>query len=242
MMRNILRVFFFSLLAFLPSESNALTLSQLESQARVLGIDNGPRQRFSTATIDSYLNEGQRIAVVDAKPIIELTSFALSGGTTYYPLPTDFLQVRRVTRDFLDMKEETPESLANKAGLAWEIAQALPTNFYINFSYRGMIGMYPAPGASNTGTIRVDYYAQATELVNGADLPFDSIPELTPYHYLLAYYAAYRMTLIDGRSDLAAMYGAEFNAGIARMQREALNQPSYRPGASPSIGSSRVGP
>lgn len=231
------------LFTFYPSLSWAITLSSMESQSRFLALDAGTRTRFSTATIDSFLNEGQRMAVLDAKPIIKPLTISLAVGSRYYTLPTDYLQVRRLTRDYLDLKEETPESLANKAGLSWETASAIPTNYFINFASRTMLGVYPYPSdSSQLGTIRLEYYAQATELVSGGDSPFNGIVELIPYHYILPYYAAYRMSTIDGRVDLAQIYRAEFYEGLERMKREALARPSYRPGLSPSIGTSRVGP
>lgn len=223
--------------------ARALSLADLRSRSRIMAIDNGTRLRFSTATIDGLLNEGQKICILDAKPIIRSIQFELAVGTTYYALPGDYLQMRRLTLKFLELQEITPEAIANKAGLSWETSQALPTNYFINFASRTNVGFYPVPGSSSsTGTVRLEYYAQETDLVASSDVPFNGIVEMQPYHDLLAYYAAYRMAAIDGRSDLAGLYRTEFYTGLERMKREALNRPSYRPGLSPSMGTTRVGP
>ncbi len=64
-----MRILLFLLLALNAAPAAALTLVDLRDQTRELALDTGPRVRFSTVTIDRYLNEAQRIAVLDAKPI-----------------------------------------------------------------------------------------------------------------------------------------------------------------------------
>ena len=238
---NALKISF--LLIGLASPSWALTLSDLRIQVRDLAIDNGTRLRYSTTTVDTYLNEAQRIVVLDAKPIIKAGSFELVAGTTYYSLPSDFLQMRRLGLRYLDLSEITLESLDNKAGLQWETSGGLPTNYYVSFASRTKVGFYPFPDtSSSTGTVRYEYYAQATNLSAASDEPFGGDAELDPYHYILVYYAAARLAAIDGRVDLAVFYRTEFLEGIERMKREAMLKPSYRPSASPINRSNRVGP
>lgn len=231
------------LLLLLAPQAWGLTLSELRSQTRDLAIDNGSRLRFSTSTIDTFLNEGQRIAVLDAKPLIRAGSFELVAGTTYYGLPADFLQIRRLTLRYQDLEEQTPESLSNKVGLEWELSGGLPTNYVINFSSRTKVQFYPFPDTSaSTGTVRYEYFASATDLSATTDEPFGGSAELDPYHYMLAYYAGYRLAMIDGRQDLGVLYRTEFYEGLERLKREALARPSYRPQAAPIGRTNRVGP
>ncbi len=62
-----LKSIFFLLLSVLPAKASALSLLNLETEARALALDNGIRLRFSTSTIDTFLNEGQRIMVTSLR-------------------------------------------------------------------------------------------------------------------------------------------------------------------------------
>ncbi len=241
MIKNTLKIFV--LLIGIASPSWGLTLADLRVQVRDLAIDNGTRLRYSTTTVDTYLNEAQRIVILDAKPIIKAGTFELVAGTTYYSLPSNFLQMRRLSLRYLDIEEITQEALDNKVGLQWQTSGGLPTNYYIAFASRTKVGFYPFPDTtSSTGTVRYEYYAQSTDLSATTDEPFGGDAELDPYHYILAYYAAYRLTALDGRVDLAVFYRTEFAEGLERMKREALARPSYRPSAMPINRTNRVGP
>jgi len=242
MRHNVARVILSAAILLLVGPLHALTLQDLRNRSRELTLDTGPRVRFSTGTIDAYLNQGQRIAVTDSKPIRKSLAFNSLVGTTYYALPSDFMQVERLTYQYLELPEITPIALSNKAGRKWEIVQAFPTHYFIDFATRTKVGLYPVPGAGSTDTVRIEYYAQATDMSGASDQPFNAIAELRPYHFMLAFYAAYRMAAIDGRSDLAALYRTEFYEGITRLRREGINRPSYRPGAHPAIRSTRIGP
>lgn len=230
-------------LLLFPGLSHALTLSGLRSQARDLALDNGNRLRFSTSTIDSFLNEGQRIAVIDTKAIVRSGQFELAVGTTYYSLPNDYYQMRRLTLRYLILNEVSPDYLDGRAGLTWETSSSLPTNYFIAFSSRTKIGFYPFPNnTSSTGTVRYEYFAQASDMSAITDEPFSGATEIDPYGYILAYYAAFRMAAIDGRADLAMLYRTEFYEGLDRMKREVLARPSYRPNIIPGSSGNKIGP
>jgi len=231
------------LAVFLAPPAAALDLQDLRDQTREMVLDTGPRLRFSTTTIDRFINEAQRIAIADAKVIRKSIQVQAVIGTTYYAMPSDFMQIQRVTYQHLELPEITPIALSNKAGRKWQVTQAFPTHYFLNFSSRTLLGLYPVPGSSSdVDQIRVEYYAQATDLTSASDHPFGGITELIPYHYMLAFYAAFRLSALDGRSDLAGLYRLEFYEAVVRMRREGVNRPSYRPGAQPAIRSTRIGP
>lgn len=212
----------------------ALTLSQIRTEARVLALDNGTtRRRFSDTRVNSFINEAQRSVVLEVRPILRSAQFELAAGTTYYSLPADFLQISRVTLDWQTLNETTPE--AQDRASEWQTVGAEPTHYYVHFASRTKLGFYPFPDTTrSTGTVRYEYWAQATDLSADADVPYNAISELTPYHYGLAQYAAARMAVIDGRNGSAGLYLAEFRASVERMKSEAKSRPSYRPGAAPS--------
>lgn len=230
-------------LALLPAPASALTLADLRTQARTLALDNGTRLRFSTSTIDTWLNEAQKIITLEIKPILKSTSFELASGTTYYSLPSDFLQISRVTLRHQEIGETTPEALAGKVGWNWFESKGLPSSYYINFSSRTKLAFYPWPNTtSSTGTVRYEYWAQSTDMSATTDQPWNSITELAPFHHALAYFAAARMAAIDGRPDLAVFYRTTFLEEVERMRREAKSRPSYRPSLQPGTPLNRTGP
>ena len=217
-------------LLLLAPLAGALTLSEVRTEARTLALDSGStRQRFADARLTAWANEGQRQAVIEARPILKAGAFSLSAGSTYYTLPSDFLQMSRVTLDYALLPEKTPEMLDDETpGWQDDVSTSNPTNFYIDFSSRTLMGMHPVP-TTTSGIVRYEYYAQASALSADGDTPFNSITELIPYHYLLAYFTAARMAAIDGKASLATFYMAEFKAGIERMKMEAKKRPAQRP-------------
>ncbi|MDI6774018.1 MAG: hypothetical protein QME60_01285 [Verrucomicrobiota bacterium] len=231
------------LVLWLPSAADALTLADLRTESRALALDNGNRLRFSTATIDGWLNEAQRVANLDVKAIRKSSLFETSAGTTYYALPSDFLQIARVTWKYRELGETTPEALAGKVGWNWIEAKGQPTSYYINFSSRTKIAFYPWPDTGqSTGTVRYEYWAQTTNMKATTDEPFGGTAEFNPHHHFLAYYAAGHMAAIDGRADLAGLYLGLFKDGLDRFRREINDRPSYRPGLTPGMPLNRTVP
>lgn len=219
-------------LLLLSASAHAIALSVLQAQARVLALDSGTtRQRFTDAQVLAFINEGQKLAVLQVKPILKSASFALVAGTTYYAMPADYLQMVRVTLDYVTLPEKSPEALAAKSG-GWEEQSGPPVNYYVDFASRTLVGVYPWPAATgDLGTVRYEYYAQATDLAGPTDEPYGGDTEFAPYHYMLAYFAAARMAAIDGRLDLASLYRQEFSALLESMRQEAKNRPAYKPSA-----------
>lgn len=219
------------LLLLLAAPAQAITLSTLRSDCRVLAGDTGStRNRFSDAQLLRFLNEGQKDLVQFAKPIRKSTQFELVSGTTYYSAPTDFLVPIRVTRSYQLLSEVSIQNLDKQ--ITWQTVGGLPISYFVNHSSRTLIGFYPFPNTtSSTGTIRMEYAAQATDLSADADQPFNSIVELQPYGYALAFYCAYRASLIDSETVQAQAYYAEFKRGSDMLASDAFSRPNYRPGA-----------
>lgn len=219
------------LLLLLAAPANAITLSTIRSDCRVLVTDDGAtRNRFSSAQLLRFINEGQKDLVQYAKPIRKSYSFELVSGTTHYALPSDYLTVVRLTRSYQVLPEVSIQNLDKSQ--QWQTVAGLPINYYINHSSRTVVGFYPFPNTtSSTGTIRMEYTAQATDLSADSDSPFNTITELQPYGYLLSFYCAYRASLIDAKMGQAQAYYAEFKRGSDMLASDAFSRPNYRPGA-----------
>lgn len=209
---------------------HAATLSEIRADARSMITDaQGTRQRFSDSEINRWINEGQRITDTRTLCTYKAFVFDLVAGTTYYSLPSDFLQIRRVTRDNLSIIEMTPAGLDGRSA-EWEVSSGLPTYYFINFSSRTKIGFAPFPNvATDTATIKVEYNAYTPTLTSDSDVPFGGITELFPYHYSLIYYAAYKASIIDERYDKAKVFMESYNSISTLMKDTCLIRPNYLP-------------
>ena len=221
------------LLAFLAVPANADNLGTIRADCRMLSKDSGnSRRRFSDATLNGFINEAQREVVMGLLPIQKSIQFELVAGTTYYSLPADFIHIRRLTRDLLVLKEESPASLDKRS--EWQRVAGLPTIYFLSFASRTLVGFYPWPdNSSSTGTIRMDYSAQPAEMTADGDFPFNGIVEFYGYHHMLGHYCAYRASLIYGMNDMAAVYKKDFDDDFKRMGETATARPNYTPGISP---------
>jgi hypothetical protein len=188
------------------------------------------RNRHSDASLLRFINEAQRDINQYAKPIRKSTQFELVSGTTYYSAPSDFLVPVRVTRNFQLLEEKSIQALDKQ--VMWQTVAGLPTAYYVNHSSRTLIGFYPFPNTTNsTGTIRMEYSAQITDLASDSDIPFNGITEIQPYSYLLPLWCAYRASLLDAQTVMAQAYYAEYRRGSDMLASDAFSRPNYKPGA-----------
>lgn len=220
---------------FVAGAAQALTFSGLKTNARLLVSDSGTasaRYRFTDTQVGELVNECQREAVAAAWPIIKSTNLDLAVGTTYYTLPNAFLAVKRVTWKNRVLLEKTPTNLDQTK--EWEAISGTPQNYFVTFASRTAIAIYPYPAdTSSTGTVKVEFYAQADEMSAAADVPFNGIREFYSLHHILAYCAAGTMASIDGQGQLSALYFQRYSNGLARLAGVAMSRPSTSPSISP---------
>lgn len=226
------RIALFLLLLSLPAE--AITLSTIRADCRVLIQDTGStRNRFSDSQLLRFINEGQKDLVQFAKPIRKSTQFELVAGTTYYSAPADFLVPIRITRSHQLLPELSVQGLDKQ--ISWQTVGGLPINYFVNHSSRSLIGFYPFPNSStSTGTIRMEYSGQATDLSGDSDQPFNSIVELQPYGYAISLFCAYRGQVLNGNTQIAQAYYAEYSQLRNMLASDAFSRPNYKPGATGS--------
>lgn len=222
------------LVIFLAGNASALTLPEMRDNVRTLITDNklggnAARCRYTDDQIDSWINEGQKIADSKSMCLYKSLEFDLVGGTTYYPMPDGYMMIRRVTRDKLAIQEMTPAGLDGRSA-EWENASGLPTYYFINFSTRSKIGFAPWPKlAVDTATINVEYIAYSPDLSTTNQVPFEGIKELYPYHYSLVYYAAYKASIVDERYEKAKVFMESFGPLVDLMKTQCVNRINYLP-------------
>lgn len=223
-------VLILSLLLAFPLFSEAKTAATLINDARVLARDPSAtgRARFTDAQVLEYLNEGQRDAIAATLCIQKSSTIVTSSGTIYYALPSDFMQVVRVTSDDERLEEKSPAKL-DIANSKWETETGTPENFFVTFTTRTYIGIYPYPvSGSSTETVKIEYYAQADEMTSGST-PFNGITEFTPFHQMLPYYAAAQMGYIDGLINQADRYFQRYAVYRQQFNDYCRARPGYFP-------------
>lgn len=221
------------LLVAAATAARSLTLSQLDTNARVLALDTvGSRQRFTDAQIFQWINEAQSNLIDYSRCLRQDIVFNLTQGVTYYSMPANFLFVERVTVGAKYLQEMSPAALDGRSR-AWEVAPGYPTYYFVNFSSRAQVGFAPFPqAASDVDSVKVEYDVQATALVNTTDVPFNNSPDLFTYQYALQYYAAAQMTAIDRQMDRSAAYMAIYQTASQAMQTHCSLRPNYLPSSS----------
>lgn len=217
---------------WLAIPSYALTASNIITQARILLNDSSSdtgRQRFSDAQLLQFLNDGQREANIFSWVLRSSYTFTLTGGTTEYALPSDFLTTWRITLSGNKLDQTSFNQLdAESAG--WQTSRALkPTKYYVYLATTSVIGFVPAPTTS-TGIIVVYYIQQPTEISSLSSSPWNNWTILSPYHSGLIYYIAYRgyLTLLDDKT--AMTYFNEWTLYVNSLKEATLKMPDFNPG------------
>lgn len=221
--------------------TEALTLSEIRTQIRLHVKDVGTastRQTFSDAQLNSLINEAQRDVVNATWAIQKSVAITLVSGTTYYSLPTDLMEVTRVTFNDKNLKETTfeQEDAAN-SNSAWERTGGMPNAYFQDSTQPDKIGMRPFPNsASSTGTLKINYIAFASDLSSDSDVPFNSIARLKPFNDLLILYPCYKVFLIQGNEVKFKMYAEQYESRLAIMSGKFGTKPNYTPGFSGTRG------
>ena len=218
------------LLSLFNFNASALTTQSIIEEARVLAYDPNSTSSdlFSYTQAIHMLNQAQKMLVSDNHCIEQSITFNLVPGTTYYPMPSNYLTINRVTVGYKWIQEMSPAALDGRSR-GWEQASGYPTYYFVNFSSRGLVGFAPWPQtATDTDTVKIDYYINANDLLLPTDIPFNGIGELTAYQIALSYYLAGIMDLAGGSQKGPALM-AIFNQMAATLKNQCMNRPNYLP-------------
>lgn len=229
-----MKLFLLLLAVGMATAARAETLSQLIADVRVLTLDAAAssRQHLSDSQLTTLLNQAQHEILAGNYCLQQTTVFQLVPGTTYYPLPTNYTSIERVTIGFKSIPQFTPAALDGQS-LGWEQASGYPNRYFINFSSRGLVGFAPFPQtATDTDTVKVDYQVAANDLVNSGDVPFNGVNELADYQHALAYWAASTAEQLNNQPETGMYYLALFQAVGTQMKAKCRDLRNYRPNAS----------
>lgn len=214
---------------------HALTLDQIRTEVRIRIKDsNTSRQRYTDTQLTNLINESQRDAINFSALIHKQTSITLVVGTTYYTLPTDVMMIERVTFKNKNLPEQTLTALDSAANYgAWEQTSGTASNYFQDPTQSTKLGIYPFPAtAASTGTVKVMYQSQGTDLSSASDVPFNSETRFYPYHDLLIYEPCYKIFLIEGEYQKATEYRGYYELRLKQMIDYLGSRLNYKPGFS----------
>lgn len=238
------------LLAIVPGTSRAVTFSAYDvvNRARIYLRDQSTaanRQQFSDATLFLFVSDGMREANAQNWLFQSSFTFALSGGTTEYALPNDFMATMRVWykqpgQNYVKLDATSMDQLDSQSS-GWTSANGIPSKYYLDRSAPAvnaiglpsnyLLGLYPAPISSAAGPVIVYYVQQSQDVnINSSATLFNGNLAYQPYASALAYYVAARGFMTVEETDLADEYFKLWIAFLQLQHQGMAKTPDFNPG------------
>jgi len=215
------------------SISHALTGDEIITRARVFLRDTSQdttRQKFSSATLVNFLDDGQKEANSLAWLLRSSFTFELRANTTEYFLPDRFIASKRVYYKNRSIPQ-TSFGAEDSQSRGWRSASCgTPNKYYIHFGTTPVMGFLPCPTNTSTGTIEVFQIEQPVTVVSSTQTPWNGWQMLSPYHSSLAYYIAYRGFQALGQPALGERFFQEWQLFIDNARTGLLKMPDFNPG------------
>jgi hypothetical protein len=226
------KILFFIFYLLLPCISHALTLSQMRDNIRIIIKDtDATRRRYSDAQLLTMMNEGQRDINNSTWIVSKSTAIILVSGTTYYSIPSDVIEITRLTREYKSLDETSLNKLdSDAAGSAWELMGGTPVQYFQDATIPDRIGINPFPNnTSSTGTLRLQYIAQPLDLSSDTDIPFNASNRYLPYHDLIVYYVCTRIFMLEGDTAKLGVYSQLYESRIQVVKEKVGSTPNFIP-------------
>jgi hypothetical protein len=229
------------------SAAHSLTLSDIRFQVRRHLRDTPSTQdqrRYGDIVLTATINEVQREVVNVVHPITNTTTITLVAGTTYYQLPNDYIDATQAvwtspSNEKIRLYQVSERVLVQKTP-GYENYSGPPSEYMIRDStYTAttvQVVFIPVPDSTSTGTVRIDYYGQVTDLSAGTDVPFNSLRQLYPYHDTLVFGTTARLKLREGDLQGAATFQALYEKSLKTMDERTGQKFDYNPSVSPARG------
>ena len=152
------------------------------------------RQAWTNARINAYIDIAHLDMVKKTACLIGTTYYTLYTGTQTYNMPSDLLEVSRVSvwkssNVYQALTRYTLEGLDSWLPTWQQNAAGIPERYY---TWGNVIGLVPAANSAYSGAnrLRVDYLIRPSTFTSDSDLPFNGYYHLYPYHYIIAYKVA----------------------------------------------------
>jgi len=228
------KILFLLITLFLAPSSISwgLSLSEIRTEIRFhIKDSNTSRQKYSDTQLNNLINQGHREVVNIGYVIVKSTSITLTVGATHYAVPTDLMQIQRVTFKNENLPETSKVQLDGRfSGSSWLNESGYPSQYYQDATLGEYISIYPWPGsASSTGTLKVDYWAQANALSSDSDTPYDGENRMQSYSDILIWYVVYWIHMRDGLFEKAKDALQMYETRMQSMFDKLGDKPNYFP-------------
>lgn len=168
------------------------------------------------ADIDRWANDAQVDIVRRTEALQEKTQVNTVAGQETYPVPANFLLVKRVTHDGLLLMRTTLDELDALAGNRQEAAfTGVPKRYFV---WDNEIGLYPLPEASGVSNLDIWYIRTPATLAAPADIP--EIPVFQ--HEDIVTFCLIRAKQLNEDFDQAAKYEQEYERRLGNAMYESM--------------------
>jgi hypothetical protein len=177
-------------------------VSSLITQARAR-INETSTTFHTEANLIAYANESQKYVVRETKCLEGSSTSAVVSGTQDYALPSDLLQIRRITFDGIKLFPINFVDL-DEAELDETDITGAPANYFI---WNDSIYLYPIPGSSDAGKYLKIFYYKAPVAITAST---DAIETKPVYDDVIVAYMTYLALVKDSESDLSNLDKADY--------------------------------
>lgn len=150
--------------------------------------------RFSASKKQDAIQRAQERFVLDTRVLVDVSTDSIVAGTTEYSLPSDVLDVSRVTANSRLIQRTSELDLDIDSGLQdWTDDEGRPYRYYVDLDPNNKkLRLFPEPQSDDAGSnnLRIEYVKIPPSLSSDSSVPLDSHTLLVPYHDALAYLAA----------------------------------------------------
>ena len=181
-----------------------------------------------------------------AMPCQNFTTINLAAGTTWYTLPSDYRYAKKVrffrtNQQPVELYEQTTVQTITQ-NPNYDTSGGTPYAYWVNYAPTSSVNngatvaspwsvaIISPPNSTSTGTVVFQYFAQCSDLVNVGDTPYNGLQAYQSAADLPAYWAAYKISVIEGDNDQAKEMMALFSAGVAAFKTEIGSLPNWNPG------------
>ena len=191
--------------------------SEIREEVRRLVQDtDSTNPRWSDAVLNSRIDISHEKISCLTKCIISRITDSLVSGTAEYPLPDVFLEEFNVT--WLDsdglwkvLTKKSERELDQEVANWRSLTSSTPVNYYIR---RNKIGIVPYPDFSRTSSLRLDIARRPDTFTLDSDIPFQSRPDLYPFHNTISYDVAVQCKLDGGTYQDASGLKTLYEEGV----------------------------
>ena len=199
--------------------------SEIREEVRRLVQDtDSTNPRWSDAVLNSRIDISHEKISCLTKCIISRITDSLVSGTAEYPLPDVFLEEFNVT--WLDsdglwkvLTKKSERELDQEVANWRSLTSSTPVNYYIR---RNKIGVVPYPDFSRASSLRLDIARRPDTFTLDSDIPFQSRPDLYPFHNTISYDVAVQCKLDGGTYQDASGLKTLYEEGVRMIKYQNL--------------------